>query len=75
MPRTPYPCPACKGALSVTDSGELYTDDRTGLLMRIFAVRCLACGRKGKGIMTADIDMLDDDDTPPIGQDALSLAS
>lgn len=55
MPRAPIPCPECAGALKIDRSGQLYTDDRTGLLMRECWLHCTVCGKRGKGLLTLDV--------------------
>lgn len=51
------PCPKCKGSIVVRKSGDLHSDDRTGLLARECLIECRACGRKGKMLVTLDVGL------------------
>lgn len=62
MPQHHIPCPKCQGAIKVTKSGPLLTDDRTGMLVRDCLVSCSACGRRGKALLTIDVAMYLDDE-------------
>jgi len=57
MSREPIPCKKCQGGLKITNSGKLLMDDITGLLVRQVYVRCTACGCRGQGLVTVDIEM------------------
>ena len=40
MPEPHIPCPACSGAIKVRKSSALFTEDRTGLLVRECVREC-----------------------------------
>jgi hypothetical protein len=52
-------CPACGQQLTLRRSGPMLRDDRTGLLARVVLVRCEACKRNGKALVTADVQLYD----------------
>ena len=61
MPEPHIPCPSCSGPIKVRKSGQLYADERTGLLSRECLVVCISCGRNGKMLVTLDIALYLDD--------------